>query len=564
MEQIKRLLASLTLKQKISIAVAAAAVVAALYGGARWNKERDFKPLYSGLSAEDAGAVLAKLRETGVEYRVEEGGSAILAPSARVAELRLQMAAAGLPKTGRIGYELFDKTNFGQTEFAEQVNYHRALEGELERSVMALSEVEQARVHVTLAKDSLFIENSQPAKASVMIKLRPGARIAEQNVLAITHLVSSAVEKLAPEAVSVLDMNGKLLNRPRRASSPETGEASEAAIEYRRSIERDLLAKIDGTLEPLLGAGKFRAGVFVECDFTSGEQTEESLDPAKSVMVTSQRTEEYANGGSASGVPGTPSALPRPVQRAAGSSSSPARQTENITYQTSRTVRLTRIPQGAVKKISASLLIDHAVRWEGTGAKARRVLEAPSPEKLKVIRDLVAGAIGFSAERGDQLVVETLPFDSTTSAGPPPSTTTDTPSGQPRVESISELMHKHKFVLIGVAAGVLLTLAAIGFAVVKRSKRKMSVSNRPAVAPGEGAPAALSAPGEFEKQMQAKLAEQAALKEKLASEALNSLRLQPVITKKTEVLTKHIVEEATKDPTSMAYIVRTWLNDSES
>src|SRR5271166_2844198 len=162
MNQIKRLLASLSWKQMLSLALAAGAVIGALALLSRWNRERDFRPLFSALSAEDAGAVLAKVRESGVEFRLSDNGSSVLVPSTRVAELRLQLAAAGVPKSGRIGYELFDKANFGMSDFTEQVNYHRALEGELERSVMSLSAVEQARVHITFPKESLFLDNRQP------------------------------------------------------------------------------------------------------------------------------------------------------------------------------------------------------------------------------------------------------------------------------------------------------------------------------------------------------------------------------------------------------------------
>src|SRR5215469_8671875 len=191
MDQAKRLLDSLTWKQILTILVLAGAVVAGLTAFSRWNRERDFRPVYSGLSPEDASAVLAKVREAGVDVRLSDGGSAVLVPSDKVAELRLQLAAAGVPKSGRIGFELFDKTNFGASDFAEQVNYHRALEGELERSVMSLAEVEQARVHITLAKESIFLESRQPAKASVLVKLRPGSQLAAQNVAAVCQLVAS-------------------------------------------------------------------------------------------------------------------------------------------------------------------------------------------------------------------------------------------------------------------------------------------------------------------------------------------------------------------------------------
>jgi len=181
MDQIRKLIAALTPKQKVSLVLAAAAVTGGLYGLSRWNHERDFRPLYSGLAPEDAGHVVTRLRELGVEYRLADGGTSVLVPSARVAEMRIQMAASGLPQSGRIGFELFDRTNFGATDFAEKVNFHRALEGELERSVMSLAEVERARVHMTMPGDSVFRESRRPAKASVLVKLRPGARLSPEN-----------------------------------------------------------------------------------------------------------------------------------------------------------------------------------------------------------------------------------------------------------------------------------------------------------------------------------------------------------------------------------------------
>src|SRR5579884_788634 len=343
MDQLKQLLANLTVKQKITIAIVVIAVIAGLSSLSHWNHERDFKPLFSNLAQEDAAAVVAKVRESGTEYRLEDGGSTVLVPSTKVAEMRLQLASAGVPRSGRIGFELFDKTNFGASDFAEQINYHRALEGELERSVMSISEVEQARVHITFPKDSIFLESRQPAKASVLVKLRPGSKLSPQNVAAICQLTASAVEGLQPDSVSVVDMRGNLLSRPHRPLSPDDPDPSDAVLEYRQKIERDLLAKINTTLEPLLGADKFRAGVSVDCDFTSGEQSEETFDPTKSVMVTSQRTEDIAGTNQASGVPGTPSTLPRPTSRPGSASGGVTRRTENVAYQSSRTVRHIKI-----------------------------------------------------------------------------------------------------------------------------------------------------------------------------------------------------------------------------
>ena len=185
MEQMRKLLARLSMAQKFSIEAAAVLVAAALFGFAQWRREQDFRPLYTGLAAEDAGAVVQKLKETGTEFRLSENGSTVLAPSARLAELRLQLAAGGLPKSGRMGFELFDKTSFGMTDFAEHVNYRRALEGELERSIVSLAAVERARVHLTFPKESVYLEARQPAKASVVLGLRAGAQLSAQNVMAV-------------------------------------------------------------------------------------------------------------------------------------------------------------------------------------------------------------------------------------------------------------------------------------------------------------------------------------------------------------------------------------------
>src|SRR5712692_7593445 len=219
MDQFKKLIGNFSTAQGVSIVIGALAVGAALIGFVKWRHETDFRPLYSTLASEDAGAVIKKLKESGVEYRLSENGSSVLVPSSAVAEMRLALASAGLPKSGRIGFELFDKTNFGATEFVEHINYRRALEGELERTVMSLAEVEQARVHVTFPKESVYLEARQPAKASVVVRLRPGAQLVPQNVIAIEHLVASAVEGLMPNSVSVLDVRGNLLSRVRAAAA---------------------------------------------------------------------------------------------------------------------------------------------------------------------------------------------------------------------------------------------------------------------------------------------------------------------------------------------------------
>jgi flagellar M-ring protein FliF len=567
MDQLKKLLSSLSWRQRVSIALTVVAVVGSLAAFTSWRREHDFRPLYTGLSAEDAGALVEKLRQSGVEYRLAENGSAVLVPSARVAETRLQMAAAGLPRSGRVGFELFDKTNFGITEFAEHINYQRALEGELERSVMALAEVQQARVHVTFPKESVFLEARQPAKASVMLRLRPGARIAPANVVAVAHLVASAVEGLAPEAVSVLDMNGNLLNHPRRPSPFDGESGSEAMLDFRQQVEKDLVAKIHSTLEPLLGPEKFRAGVSVECDFSGGEQSEETFDPSRTVMASTQKTEDVSGLAAVSGIPGTASNLPRPVSRPGGSGGGMSRRTENITFQTSRLVRRVHLPQGTVKRISAAILVDQHLRWEGTGAAAKRVLEPPSPETLKTIRDLVSAAVGLSTDRGDQLIVETLPFEATLNLEPPPPpgpAPTKPPSSvlPPWLDQL--LREKNSIVLAAAGAGAVLLLVLLaGLWFWRRRRYKQAVTIQSAVR-GGAARAALES-GDLarnaELELESKLVEKEAERERQELEALHSMKLPRVTTKKTEVLTKHLVEVAKKDPIGTAHVLRSWLRE---
>jgi flagellar M-ring protein FliF len=562
MEPFRKLVAALTLKQRITIVIVAIAAVALMSALVHWKHESDFRPLFTGMAPEDASTIVQKLKESSTEYRLSDNGATVLVPEARVDELRLEMAGAGLPKTGRIGFELFDKSNLGITDFTEHVNYRRALEGELERSIRSLSEVQDARVHVTFPRDSVFLESREPAKASVLVHLRLGAHLSPQNVLAITNLVASAVEGLTPETVSVLDMTGNLLSRPHKPSIDSGDENSEGALEYRQQVEKDLLAKMNSTLEPLLGEGKFRAGVSVDCDFSSGEQSDEIFDPARSVMVTSQKTEDIAGGSGTSGIPGTASNLPRPASRPTGSGSSVARRTENVTYQSSRMVRHTKLPEGTVKRISASLLLDQDVRWQGKA----KVLVPPTPEKLKAIHDLVAGALGLSTERGDQLVIESLPFEQTlVSEPPPPSLPMPTPK-----KNWMDTFSVDRRILIGIAVAVLL-LVLVPVLLFRKGRpgEAVAVVTQPAIAaPGTAllTPAEVAAEREqitkaAEENVQQQLKTQNDQKQKFLAEMQEKLRLPPVTTKKVEVLRQHLKDSVKNDAALAASVLRGWLEE---
>jgi flagellar M-ring protein FliF len=562
MNQIRKIVQGLSLRQRLTLALVAIFVAGGLYGLTHWSHERDFKPLYSNLSSEDAAAVLARLKEGGVEYRFNEGDSTIMVPSKKVAELRLQMASAGIPKSGRIGYELFDRTNLGTTDFTEQVNYHRAIEGELERSIMSMNEVEQARVHVTFPKDSVFTENRQPAKASVMVKLKLGHAISPQNAQAISQLVSSAVEDLVPEAVSVMDMQGNLLVRPKKPG--DGSEPSPELLTWKKQLEAETLAKINSVLDPLLGSEKYRASVDVDCDQTSGEQSEETFDPTHSVITNSQRTEEGSINRESAGVPGTQSNLPRPVPRASAiGGGGVARRTESMNYETSRTVRRIRLPQGIVRRMSISVLLDHKVRWEAQAkGTPKRVIEAPSADEIKVIHDVVAAAAGFNSNRGDQLTVDSLPFEATLQAQPPDSMKPVAPPTH------AVPLGKQPAVLVGAGSGFLIILLAVLALLGSRRKSRAALAELQKQL--EAAQSALQemiikeSVESAEPQPEPALvsAAQDGLSKQMA-EIRESFKLPPMSTSKTEVLTKQVIEQARKDPAALAQIVRSWLNESK-
>lgn len=549
MDQLRKLISGLSLLQRLSILGMAAAVVAGILAFVHYKHEGDFHPLYSGMAPEDAATVVQKLKESAVEYRLGDNGATVLVPTQKMAESRLTLAAAGLPKSGRIGFELFDKNNFGATEFVEHINYKRALEGELERSVMSLAEVELARVHLTLPKESVFINQQLPAKASVMVKLKPGAQISPQNVIAVTNLVASAVEGLTPDAVSLLDMDGNLLSKPHRAAAGDGSEVTAEALEVRQQIEHALVNKISMTLEPLLGVNRFRAGVSVDCDLTSGEQQEETLDPAKSVMLSSQKTEEGADRPVSGGVPGTASNLPNPTGANPNKTSGGiARRTENITYQTSRVVRHTRIPQGVVRRMSLAVLVDQNVSWETDGKVQKRVLVPPAPETLKTIRELVAGVTGFSEERGDQLIVESLPFESSLNAQPPPPAAVK-PNAKPTVKDPPwlEFVNKYKDLMLPISLGLvlLIVLAAGVFKVVRKPKPAVVAPGQLELPEGDQPPSALPD------------GEQPAANIELSPAALQLAEGE------RDQLAERIRQLAKRDPAATANVLRMWMQDNQ-
>ena len=525
----------MSMAQRISIVAVTLLAGAGIAALVHYRTESDFRPLYTAMAPEDAAPVVQKLRESGVEYRLADNGGTVLVPSARLAESRLTLAGAGLPKSGRIGFELFDKTTFGSTELVEHINYQRALEGELERSVMSMAEVVQARVHLSLPKESVFLDQQQPAKASVMVKLRSGAQLSPRSIIAVTNLVASAVEGLSPDGVALIDMDGTLLSRPRRMSNDDTQATSES-LEVRQQIEHDLVGKISMTLEPLLGADKFRVGASVDCDLTSGEQQEETFDPNKSVMVSSQKTEDSSQKASTGGIPGTAANLPNPPPPQNGGTGT-SHRTENVTYQTSRVVKHTRIPQGVIRRMSLSVLVGQDVRWEGNAKARHRVAVPPSAETLKTIRDLIAGVTGLNTERGDQLIVETLPFEP--SLTPDPSRVAADSTQPSKGPAWLQALDKYRDTIVTAVLG--LALIGVLFRVVSGLLPARSRAESAAVLEAGDGSAAELAPS--------------------ADAADLSQRAQGLLVEPPDDTANRVREFAQRDPAATANVLRMWMQE---
>lgn len=567
MDQIKKLFAALSLAQKIGLG----AVVVAILGGlplfTRWQHERDFKPLFTNMAPEDAAAVVQKLKESGVEHRLTENGTTVLVSSEKVDDARLDLAGAGLPKSGRIGFELFDKTNLGVTDFGEKVNYRRALEGELERSIKAINAIESARVHITFPKDSVFLDSREPAKASVLVKLRTGATLEPQNVIAISNLVGSAVEGLSADAVSVVDMRGNLLSK--RKKSGDGADSGDVLLDYRHHVEKDLTAKVEATLEPLLGESRFRVGVSADCDISTSEQTDETYDPTRSVMSTSQKTEDVSNNSQPGGVPGTPSNLPRSTIKPlyAGSSSGTSRRTESMAFETSRSVRQVKMPRGAIRRISAAVLLDQDFVWQGQGAQRKHVLAPPTPERIKAIHDIVAGVLGIQAERGDQVVIESLPFEQTLaqeeSSNAAAAAAASTKTGKAAAQTALARLMADKRVLIGAGVGGVLLLVAIFFLLGRRKKKApVELQQAGAALPpsAEAAKAVLEgkANGHSEKAAPQIAATEETIDQVVATRPRLAL---PEMDSATKTLLHQIQDHVAKDPAFAAGVVRGWMEE---
>jgi flagellar M-ring protein FliF len=534
---------SLTTRQLVSLVLTFIVVAGLVSSTAWWVTRPTYALLFEDMDQAALAEVVGRLDAQKVDYQLVPGGGGVRVPTSQVDRLRLDFTTAGLPSSGRIGFEIFDRTAFGQTEFLEQVNYRRALEGEIARTISTISEVSSARLHIAMARDSLFGAREQPAKASVILKLRnPGRPLAPATVTGITNLVAASVEGLRPEAVVVMDSFGRPLARPPADNDAPLGAAQ---AERQRTLERDTTERLVALLAPVVGADRVRVNVSMRLSAASEERTEEKWDPSAPVVRSRQLTTDGTPSSSVGAVAGAranlppaagpdgvpPAAPPSPVLTASG------RASETTNYEISRTTVHTVKPGGEVARLSVAVILDDDVAQkkeaDGTTSSTRRPRK---PEELQKIHGLVAAAVGLDPARGDHLTVENIAFE----------------TGVPEPMTEPGFMEQYGPVA-GEGArvvGVLLLVGLVILFVVRPVVTAALGGPRPLPAGTPGAHGTLPRTVEdMEQEIEAQLTAAAQQRQ------LETAKV-PVLTKKANALVQN-------EPESAARLLRAWLAEGE-
>lgn len=409
----------MTTSQKLGTLVAVAMAIALAVGGVLWASDPPYGVVFANLSEKDGGQIVAALEQQNVPYRISEGGSAIMVPSDRVHDVRLRLASQGLPKGGLVGFEVMETQKLGISQFAEQINYQRALEGELARSIQSLGAVRGARVHLAIPKQTAFLRDEQKPTASVLVALHAGRRLDPAQVAGIVHLVSSSVPQLTPTSVSVIDQDGNLVSEAGDASKMTGLDPSQ--IKYVRDIEQEYRRRVESILAPLVGANNVRAQVTADVDFTQTEQLAETYkpNPNPETTIRSQQTAETGSsaGTGAIGVPGAltnqppvPATAPitNPSVPGAGGAGSPAplnfSKNATVNYEVDKTVKHTKGAPGIVRRLAVAVVINH--KHDPAKNKSLPLTDT----ELKQATALAQEAVGFSRDRGDTVNVANVSF----------------------------------------------------------------------------------------------------------------------------------------------------------
>ncbi len=374
---------NLTPGQRIMVGGTIAAVIIAVVVGAWVISRAGYSVLYSGLAPEEAGQIVEKLEQRNIPYRLAGGGGTILVPSSKVYDARIELASEGYPRSGTVGFEIFDKTVFGMTEFLQKVNYRRALEGELAKTIMQMDEVEGVRVHIVVPEKSLFKEDQQAATASVVLKTNPASSLSRKHVEGIAYLVASAVEGLDPERVTILDSKGTLLSKGFFNGQGQPGDA----LELKQQVEAYLEGKAQTLLDGVLGPGKSIVRVAAELNLERIERTIQRNDPESGVVISEERTESSDGG-------------------AGGTSESSV-----TNYEFDKTIENIAGEVGNIERLSVAVMVDGKYETEGEGENATKRFVPRSDEELAKIASIVKSAVGFDDMRNDYFEIASIAFD---------------------------------------------------------------------------------------------------------------------------------------------------------
>lgn len=526
LEQLRQLWAKMDRRQRTMVAGGVLAAVVGLGVMTAMMSSPEYKPLLTGLEPEDSQALVQQLVAKKIDYKLSPDGKEIDVPAEQLDQARMEVASGGTTHSGRMGFELFDKSSWGETEFDEKVNYQRALEGELERTIATLSSVKSARVHLVMPRDSVFLDRSLPAKASVALRLRRKG-LSQDQVDAIARLVSGAVENLAPADVAIIDADtDEPLNR--RDGTMQGHE-----------IEDELTKRLVATLGPVVGADNLRASVNVEYDRTSTEENEDRYDPAVSAVLNTQRTREQSSDTAQGGVAGTSSNIPSTpgqgtiqAQDAGSDGGMQSSSTESSTFGVNKISRHTVLPAGRIRRITAAILVNDysdkkLVDGKMTGSTYKR-----SPDQLKELQALAAGVLGTDPQRGDSITVENMTFhDSGDSAEP----------------GFAERMHTitEEFA-IPLRYGAMLTMFVLAWALLFRPMQKQVATTLHQLSAESHPPIALPEPEQSEE---------------IASEELDAL-LEPDTS--AIHLKRRLTEMVQSEPAKMAHTLQAWMEESEA
>ncbi|MCX8956311.1 flagellar basal-body MS-ring/collar protein FliF [Erwinia psidii] len=550
------LFARLRANPRIPMIIAAAAAIAIVIALVLWARQPDYRVLYSNLSDEDGGAVITQLTQMNIPYQFDEKSGAITVPAEKVYELRLRLAQQGLPKGGAVGFELLDQEKFGISQFSEQVNYQRALEGELSRTIETLGPVKNVRVHLAMPKPTLFVREQKSPTASVTLNLQPGRALDLGQVSAIVHMVSSSVAGLPPGNVTIVDQAGHLLTQSDNAGR----DLNDAQLKYANDVESRYQQRIEAILNPIVGNGNVHAQVTAQIDFNSREQTDEKYqpnsDPANQAIRSRQtNNNEQIGGQSQGGVPGALSNQPAPANSApvttpnnnnnnqanGNTANNNANQNNNTksnvpsntsnanttNYEVDRTILHTKMNVGEVQRLSVAVVVNYKADAAGKPI-------ALSDAQIKQIENLTREAMGFSDKRGDSLNVVNSPFNDTAETGG------DLPFWQQQ-SFIDELMQAGRWLLVLIVAWVL-------YRKLVRPQLRRKAEQDKAIAEA------------MTLSQQSRDTENDAVSVKLSKDEQDQER-KSQHRMSAEVMSQRIREMSENDPRVVALVIRQWMKD---